>query len=72
MDMAIGDDADGGDVLGPLERAKLSSVDIEGRWPLRPRGAYLVSIVIGSRCIEDWIVLAAKETCRKRRGYYAS
>jgi hypothetical protein len=44
--MAIGDDADGGESLGPLDRVKLSSVDMEGRPALRPRVAYLVSIVI--------------------------
>ena len=48
MDMAIGEGADSGDSLGPLDRAKLSSVDMEGKPALRPpRVAYLASIVTG-------------------------
>ena len=48
MDMAIGEGADSGDSLGPLDRAKLSSVDMEGRPALRPpRVAYLASMVTG-------------------------
>lgn len=48
MDMAIGEDVAGGDSLGPLDRVKLSSVDIEGRPALRPRGAFLVSMIVGN------------------------
>lgn len=53
MDMAIDEDADGGDGLEPLDREKLSSVVMEGRPLLRPRAAYLVSIVMVCCVVRD-------------------
>lgn len=58
MDMAIGDEGDGGETLWPLDRAWPSSVDIDEGTPalLKPRGGgYRVSM------IAQWLVCPNEE-----------
>lgn len=67
MDMAIGNDTEGGDLLEPLDRVKLSSVDIGGRPALpRPLVGILISMVDAGQVrgpVEGAVTMLAENAC---------